>query len=93
MFLAQPLKLFGYEFRAVIGSDNRRLATPRDNALQGPYYAFGGQRSIDLNGQCFPGTIVHDIECSEFAHPHDAIAHKIHAPAMIDGYLPLGGSA
>jgi len=43
MFLAPPLKLFGSEFRAVVGSDNSRLASPSDNVLQGPYYAFGGQ--------------------------------------------------
>ena len=33
MFLAPPLKLFGSEFRAVIGSDNSRLASPCDNTL------------------------------------------------------------
>ena len=43
MFLAPPLKFFGSEFRAVVCSDNSRLASPRDNALQGPYYAFVGQ--------------------------------------------------
>ena len=91
MFLAPPLKLFGSEFRAVVRSDDLRLASPSDNALQGSYYALGGQRSIDLNGQSFPCTIVHDVEGSEFAYPHDAIAHKIHAPAMIDSYGLLKG--
>ena len=67
MFLALPLKLFEREFRAVVVSVNSRLASPSDNALQGPYNALGRQRSIDINGQCFPGTIVHDIEGSEFA--------------------------
>jgi len=42
MFLAPPLKLFGSEFRAVVRSDDLRLSTPCDNALQDPYNAFGG---------------------------------------------------
>jgi len=33
MFLAPPLKLFGSEFRAVIGSENSGLATSSDNAF------------------------------------------------------------
>jgi hypothetical protein len=93
MFLAPPLKLFGSEFRAIVRSDDLRLASPSDNALQGRYNAFGGQGSINFNSQCLPCTIIHDVESSEFAVPHDAITHKIHAPAMIDCFLPLGGRA
>jgi hypothetical protein len=33
VFLPLPLKLFGSEFRAAVGSDNPRIATPSDNAF------------------------------------------------------------
>jgi hypothetical protein len=40
MFFAPPLKLFGGEFRADVVSDNIRLTSPSDNALQGLNNAF-----------------------------------------------------
>ena len=46
---------------------------------------------VSISMASFPCTIVHDVEGSEFAYPHDAIAHKIHAPAMIDSYGLLKG--
>jgi hypothetical protein len=50
------------------------------------YDALGRKGCVDFNSLGLARAIVHHFKCSELSNTHQAVSHKVHAPALIDRY-------